>query len=412
VSLSHLFFLLSVASLPVQLNKFFFITNSYVLGIPIDYRAPALYLSDIFIILAITTTAISYRSKLTQFVASCHDLIIPALIFTGYLMINSLTTSSDKVASVIFTFKIIELTFYVVTAVFLLSQKKIRPTLQKILKITIAWQSTLAIAQFVLQKSLGLYILGERSFDVGTSQIAHISLFGTKFLRSYGTFPHPNVLAAFLLVAVVASNLKISANGNGKRSVNLHTGDKWLVVLAALGILLTFSKTAIFLGIFYALINTKKPVVRVVFITLTALILSVYLKYFTQTYIETVAERILLSQVAINISQQNPIFGVGANNFILHLANLNLISIGQVRLLQPVHNVFLLVTAENGIIGLILLSALLIKAFEKATKTSSIFLCAAVLTYLSVDHFLWTLHQGQMLLFLTIALIYSSKKKP
>lgn len=49
----QLLFLLALASIPVQLGKFFFFDFSYVLGIPIDYRAPAVYLSDILIIVYI-----------------------------------------------------------------------------------------------------------------------------------------------------------------------------------------------------------------------------------------------------------------------------------------------------------------------------------------------------------------------
>jgi len=381
------------------------------LGIPIDYRAPALYLSDIFISLAIVLTLIEYRDKLSRFIVKNIGLIIPALALVIYLFFNSAFSSSDKAASIHFTFKIAEMMLYLLVAILLLSQKNIRLSVQKVLKFTIIWQAAIAILQFTTQQSLGLYILGERAFDVTTSQIAQINLFGVEFLRSYGTFPHPNVLAAFLLVSTVAANLKVNVKVKNNKIMSSFFGDNAVAIFAALGILITFSKTALVLVLLYILFNIKDFKMRILLITLLVLALFIYLRFFTQTYIETVAERILLSQAAINISLQNLSFGVGANNFILHLAKLNLISIGQVRLLQPVHNVFLLILAENGIFGLILFSALLFKVFEKADRLPSIFLSLVLLAYLSIDHFFWTLHQGQMLFFISAALIYNSKKK-
>ena len=45
--MANFLFLAVLALIPVQLNKYFFITPSFVLGIPVDYRAISFYLSDI-----------------------------------------------------------------------------------------------------------------------------------------------------------------------------------------------------------------------------------------------------------------------------------------------------------------------------------------------------------------------------
>src|SRR5258708_5260679 len=70
--------------------------------------------------------------------------------------------------------------------------------------IGIIGESILAIAQFFNQGSLNgvLYFLGERTFTATTSGIANASVSGELILRPYGTFPHPNVLAGYLLISL------------------------------------------------------------------------------------------------------------------------------------------------------------------------------------------------------------------
>lgn len=410
VSLSKPLFLCAVAALPIQLNKFFFNSHSYVLGIPIDYRAPAVYFSDLLIILAIIFFLFEHRAKLPSIFSKNVGFILPLSSLVLYLTLNAFFFSQDKVASLTFALTIIEMSIFSTVALYYFSQKNVRDLVSKILKFTVIWQGSVAALQFTFQKSLGLYLLGERSFDVSTSQVASANIFGREVLRSYGTFPHPNVLAAFLLIAIVVTNPKININLKNKKNSSLHRLDNITVVLATVGILTTFSKTTLILALAYLVLRVKKPIVRMLLFAFSALALISYFVFFTQTYIDTVAERILLSQAALDITHTHPLTGVGSANFIPSLAEKNIISIGQVRLLQPAHNVFLLILSENGLPGLLIFTFLLFKLVEKVSKPPGLFLSIALLVYLSIDHFFWTLHQGQMLFFLTAALIYSCKK--
>lgn len=407
---SNLFFLISIATLPIQLNKYFFLEHSYVLGIPIDYRAPVIYLSDIFILLTIIFTPLNHGKKLIAFTKKNLALISLFTATFAYITLNDLITSTDKRASLYFDLRIFEMTLYVFTSVFFLTQNGIKNIVQKVLIFSIVWQSLAAIMQFIFQRAIGLYFLGERSFDVGTSQIAQVNLFGSELLRAYGTFPHPNVLAAFLLISAAAADININLGDKNTRSFAYLVKNNWIIAVLALGLLATFSKTALLLSAVFICLSAKKLNHKLIAISLSLCAFMLYFKFFTQTYIETMAERVMLTQAALDMSLKNLITGIGSNNFIVHLASLNLISIGQVRLLQPVHNVFLLIIAENGLIALFLVFAMLLYIIQKTTARS-LFITTAVLAYMSVDHFLWTLHQGQMLFFLSLALIYSSKKK-
>lgn len=64
-------------------------------------------------------------------------------------------------------------------------------------------QSFIAIIQFLLQKSIGLTFLGESIFSVFDPGVAKIVINGDIFVRSYGFFPHPNILGGFLALSLV-----------------------------------------------------------------------------------------------------------------------------------------------------------------------------------------------------------------
>jgi len=63
-------------------------------------------------------------------------------------------------------------------------------------------QSFIAISQYVQQKSLGLKFLAESPLNPEIAGVAKIVVEGTKMIRAYGTFPHPNVLAVFMFVCL------------------------------------------------------------------------------------------------------------------------------------------------------------------------------------------------------------------
>ena len=74
-----------------------------------------------------------------------------------------------------------------------------------IIIISAFFQSIIAILQFIQQGSLGLTFLKESVFSVYDPGIAKILINGNIFTRSYGTFPHPNVLGGFLGISLLIS---------------------------------------------------------------------------------------------------------------------------------------------------------------------------------------------------------------
>jgi O-antigen ligase len=112
------------------------------------------------------------------------------------------------------------------------------------------------------------------------------------------------------------------------------------------------------------------------------------------------------------IDQRLNWFGSGAGNFTVWLKSKqpNLPEY----LYQPVHNIYLLLYSELGILGLITFLSLIGYAFYDfyhSYKFQKLFHYSFILVFVSIlliglfDHFLWTIQQGRFILWLSIALI-------
>ena len=282
--------------------------------------------------------------------------------------------------------------------------KDIKPILFRALGLAVASQSLLAILQFIKGGTLGLWILGERTFSITTPGIAKFDFFGFQFLRPYGTFPHPNVLAGFMVtVPVILNQLSYGSRSVGR---SIKSG---MTILAGLTTILTVSRVALLAGFVEALILLSKKW-RIAFLALIIVIspilytrFSAVLSYDNLTFI--IREDLAVN--ALDMFASSPIFGVGLNNFIP--ASSEGVVSGSSRFLQPVHNIFLLALAETGIVGLVGFLVLIgypIKNLKLTRpslggKISNLKLLWVTIIFLGMfDHYFLTLPQGYRLLFL------------
>jgi hypothetical protein len=108
--------------------------------------------------------------------------------------------------SLIKSLKLLEIfAFAWLTKNYLSEDKKNLSRLLFVLSLSLLFQSSLAIAQFLNHGAINgvFYWFGERSFTAQTPGIANAAWNGTLVLRPYGTLPHPNVLAGFLLIGII-----------------------------------------------------------------------------------------------------------------------------------------------------------------------------------------------------------------
>lgn len=421
--LSKTFFLLFIGFLPTQLGKHFWPQESFVLGIRIDYLAPTLYVTDILLVCFLTVFLYEYRAAVIRQVlllVSRPVFSLAALFFV--LSILSSLFQAERPLLVLYGFlKVSEISALVLCTWILLSEKPFRLSVLMAFSLGMVFESALSIVQFLTQSSLGgvFYYVGERTFSQVTPGIALSEIGGTLLLRPYGTLPHPNVLAGYLLLG---SALLLYA----KKQTTQLWQRMWfsaVILLSFFVVLLSLSRLSIvlFLGMLFAFyVSYKKKGNKAVGISLLivismVLVLAPFLseRYTSLTFgSASVQERLFLLRASVSMIHENPFIGVGLNHFLVSLPEF--ITHGtSIFLLQPVHNVFMLILSEGGVL-MFLSFFLVIGSVSKHilrsardTRVTVFVLVGLVVAIGMVDHYLLTLQQGQLLLGFVLGFVLS-----
>jgi O-antigen ligase len=238
---------------------------------------------------------------------------------------------------------------------------------------------------------------------------------GLRWLRGYGTLPHPNTLGGFVLVGLGALVERYLTTG---RRAWLGAGALGIVALV-----LTFSRAswlgaAVMLGAgawwawryarnrwqrYRSVLLVFGAVGLVVLLPLLPL-LAVRADFSDQavsTETRSVQERQLYALASLQMLAGRPVFGIGAGTFVEVLAGL----VPPLTRLEPVHNVILLVATETGLLGglavLALVFAIARRAWQRRRAASTAeALYALIIAGMFVtglfDHYWWTAPPGQL----------------
>jgi len=401
--LSRAFLAIFLLALPFSLRVVFATPFTYMAGYFSEPMSFAFYLSDILLLISLLFYLLSQLAgELRPKITRPYTLwLLIGLIFL-VLEINCLTAIYPPLAA----FWLLR-TLAGILLVFLLGEKLL--PLVSICKWLVAGgiiQSIIAIGQFIWQSSLGLKILGENPLSTSMTNIAKIPFRTITLLRAYGTLPHPNLLAAFLAICLLLGIYLYL-----RRELNLF----WLFIIS-LGLLLTFSRAVIFgtlvlLIIGYFTSGRSGNFKRILYTGLIALVLvaiPLFGSLFLRSKDYAASDRIRSYQQALEIVEQKPLLGVGKNNYVLALKQNNYYRLN-IWEYQPVHNLELLVLSETGLLGLLAFGALLTYliyclASQKPSleRTLAIALILLLLWSAQFDHFFWDLHQGAMVMWLTV----------
>jgi O-antigen ligase len=389
--------------LPTQLGFHFWPSWAFVFGIRVDLLAPALYLTDVFVLLLILLNLNIFKNFKKYFLI----ILVFAILNTFY--------SSSPAESVYKWVKIIEfsyLGFYFAKQNLL----KLSPIIQTLFFSSITF-SLIGIFQFIKNGTIGgpLYYLGERSFNSGTPGIALVSLNGVEYLRAYSTFSHPNSLAGFLGAVIFF----ILLSGKLKKNLLNFLGVSIILVC----FLLSFSVSA-YLGIFlafsfYLFSGNRKPfkwiVVVYLFLSIVgSLLLPLSAPWILKTFPlvgQNISQRLDLVYIAGSMVSQRFLLGEGLGTFIVNLPVFKGI-FSYSWLLQPVHNIFLLVFSEAGILGLLAFCFLIYKVLVAQLKTKTLFLLLPLIFILFTglfDHYTLTLQQNILLFSIFIGLSFHAR---
>lgn len=483
-----------------------------------EYSGIYLYLSDIFLILALLSyffilyndnrilsiikSIQTKSSKMfhprrnvprgTLYGASVEHFILMLVILAFF----SLFWASNKNVAVFGSLKLLEFLLLVLYA-----SRRIVPrgTFLRnsfgLIIISGLIQSIIGIWQFIIQHSIGLFWLKESLISPNISGVAKLVFGGSKMIRAYGLFPHPNILGGFLLLSItltLSSQKMFFAHPEEKKcstpapynvprgtfilGLNIFSSAKmnqyvlWIIIAVQIvALLLTFSKSAM-MGLIVSLTyifvprgtnwqnlfrmakNVPRGTQKKLFLAgLIILVLAYLFHPSTNSFItKSIQDRLFLTNVSRGTILSNPIFGLGIGQFVLnmqHYANQTLLDWQY----QPVHNVFMLIWTELGLIGLLIFIILLWKMFhvehklETDTKCSTwnisskaeqlsipnnktnvprgtilnsqdirVVLRGILLGFIFImlfDHYFWDIQQGEILFWLVIGIIVGIGQK-
>lgn len=401
----QLLLFLTLLFLPTQLGRHFWPSFSYVYSLPVDYFSPTIYFWDILVAALLVVFFINKKSL--------SGISLNIGLFFLFTQLISLLASSVVVPGLNIEIALVRLCQYTIAIFFGIYISKIiikgneRIFFWGVL-LPLLFESILGISQMVFGRTIGFWIFGERSFSIATPAIAKFDFYGLQFLRPYGTFSHPNILAAFLIIFLILLGVFLRKMPNVKKVESFF--HSVAIFLSIAGIMASASRSAIF-TFFNEFFFSKKSKKIFLFLLIICLIPFLYTRFSSLLTFDNLSllRREYLIESGFNIFTKFPLSGIGLNNFILFLSGDYVPGPG--RFLQPVHNIYLLILAETGVIGLIgwivLIGSVFFKNLKLKITTYKLKIWLVILFLGLFDHYFLTLPQGYRILFFVWGLTLS-----
>ncbi len=295
-------------------------------------------------------------------------------------------------------------------------------------------QGLLAVSQFLNQLVWGSKWLGMAWQDSQNLGVSVVDTGLRRWLRAYGSFPHPNILGGFLTIALVfcfylyEQTDRLWQQLKNKQLEIFKTIVLFATMIIFSGLLLSFSRAAwlgvgLFLFIIFVQLIFKKSFFSwSTFITLFLLFVftgAIWASVYTEPFLTRIKASERLEQFSINqridsyqdawqTFKQKPFLGTGVGVYTYNLHQQH--PERYVWDLQPPHNTFLLVLVELGLAGLILF-LIIIFLLSKNINSQPQRISLIILVFLMLfDHWWWSLSVGIYLLFLFFGLILNKKE--
>ncbi len=397
--------------LPINLGKHLVFKWSYVNGILIDYLIPTFYLVDTALIVLVLLWVLDFSNFKKTFTTPVFKISLVFLLSAGLSVIGSYRWQPSLYA---FLHLILYFTFFF----YIVGNFNLERDFKVVLNILGFWifvLSLLGIVQWFKQGSLfnNYYFLGEQPYTASTRGIGTENVLGVSKVPAYGLFRHPNIFGGFLSVVVfwlVAFS--------GKKSFRMKSA----VALGVASLLLTFSTTAVFalvlsvVGLFLTR-KGKEAHRRNIFIVTVIAFLIMIASVGVFGLVDgsrfplnaSFYRRAGLQKASQEIIKERYLFGVGLNNFTVVMDKFYT-PFREIRFVQPVHNIFILVFTETGIFGFISFLLLLVYSLHRALIKQNYLFYLSLLQILvigSFDHYFFSIHQTLLLFLLTLGIALS-----
>lgn len=234
----------------------------------------------------------------------------------------------------------------------------------------VLFEGLLGIYQWSAGRTLGLFFLGEPTqFDPG---------------RALGTIGHPNGFAQYLAATMPLglALLFLDIKGIYKALVGAVLGVGFLGLLFSLsrGGWLGFVAASIAVLVFA--VRRRRQNLKIAFVAGGSILLVLLLLTLSQrglianrlTSYEAIQSALIrgtLNEGAIAMIKDHPFFGVGLNNYALFMPEYDPIDYLGERRPVIVHNVFLLIVAETGLVGAVAFLWFMARLFIQAWRLAS-----------------------------------------
>ncbi len=421
-------FYLFLLFLPFNIKKY--IATGFTSGNITEFNSYFIYFSDILLTVFLALWLVRILKPKNKFFERQKSLFYFLVIFIVIGFFSSFTSryASFALYNSLRVLMGIGLFLYTINNFRLLHPKNIFA----LLAAGGAFQAVIAFGQYLFQSSLHLKYLGESFLGKDIAGVAKINFAGSKIIRAYGTFPHPNLLSAFLLISLFAFLSLFLGNYYRKNKESLFLKDIILFLgasLAILGLFLTFSRSSLILGftgitISLLYFNFKRNLCQVSPLRLNCFLGALTGIFFIfgilflpqisarfQSEPQSVELRSFYNRTAYQIFQDTPLIGVGPGNFPRALSQKHpYLKKWQY---QPSHNIYLLILSERGILGLWAFLAFLAIALKKMPirhkfyKPEAFLFSVLAISFLiigTVDHFFVSTNQGILMFWLVFGI--------
>lgn len=346
-----------------------------------------------------------------------------------------------------------------------------------------AIQAFLASWQFITQQTFSFKWLGLSYHDMSQAGTSVVQTDERRWLRAYGGLPHPNILGGFLMAtAVLAISYYLSLykkleklwsqispfeKGGFPPNVDPPLAERgiykstpnppftkeggikkigWRILLVLIfyviiliGLIFSFSRNgwlgltlAIFLFLLYSLKQKDKTnlfcllklalISALIFVSLFSIYQEPFLSRFQgkqKLEQQSLVERTTYQKQSQNLREKHFWAGVGIGNYTLAVyqeINKNF----PAKFYQPVHNVYLLIWSELGLVGLLLFLSIIFyslflvlvqKTYRYFETWVYLTILISFLIMMFFDHWLWSNHFGVLLFWLILALALKSSEK-
>jgi hypothetical protein len=416
LKVSRFLFCAFVFLIPFQIDVVVYTSPVYEGGNFNPYTSVFYYLADIVFLLSLISWGIAiFSGEFKQKLTYGRWFIFLLLILFVLACQISVIFAEDSWLSLMLSIRFLEL---IIVYLYMVNHVVKLDTIINVFIASVSFQAAIAMMQYINQGSIGLHFFGEPMIAPETPGIAKMNIDGVNIVRSYGTFQHSNILAGYLLTGIFLTFYRIRQKE--------HLAYPIMILLLA-ALVLTFSRSAMLALVVSSLvfisIKDMKMSFKYVFLALSLFVFFVVIFNLEGTIFNRLLftdsgsfdERVFYFSIAKKMMYLQP-FGVGLGNFTLAMPDFTAFKLAPWDF-QPVHNIYMLLINETGFVGFGIFATLLVlmsvylfahqNKFKSEKPDAGVFILAALVALAVVglfDHYLVSLYQGQLLLFLVLGL--------